>query len=128
MEEKLERGRPTVITEEVIRKMEEVFAWGGTDLEACLYADISKTALYEFQKDNPEFAERKEKLKERPFLKARQTIVKGLDDPTNAKWYLERKGKGEFAQRTEVTGAEGAELGVVILPPKKNEDSLGTST
>lgn len=105
-----EIGRPTVITDETLRKLEEVFALGGTDLEACMYADISKSTFYDFQKDNPDFLERKEKLKERPILKARQTIIKGLDDPLNAKWYLERKGKGEFAQRTEITGAEGKPL------------------
>jgi hypothetical protein len=98
------------MTDETLRKLEEVFALGGTDIEACLYADISKSTLYNYQQENPEFLERKEKLKERPFLKARQTIVKGLDDPANAKWYMERKGKGEFATRTELTGAEGKPL------------------
>lgn len=85
-------GRPSVMTEEVIRKLEEAFAFGASDLEACFYADISKTALYEYQKDHPEFAERKEKLKERPILLARQKVVKELtSDVKNAQWYLERK-------------------------------------
>ena len=58
------------MTEAVLRKLEDAFALGCTDLEACLYADISKTTLYDYQKDHPEFAERKEKLKETPTLKA----------------------------------------------------------
>lgn len=89
-------GRPTVITEEVLRKLEEAFAMGCTDIEACLYADISKTALYEYQEKNPYFAERKAELKENPVLKARTTIIKSLKDPNHAKWYLEKKKKDEF--------------------------------
>jgi hypothetical protein len=41
-------------------------------------------------------------LQERPILKARQTIVKSLDDPEQAKWYLERKRKNEFSTKSEV--------------------------
>lgn len=103
-------GRPTVMTPEVLAKLEEVFAIGGTDLEAIFYADISKDALYDYQKLHPEFTDRKEKLKERPILKARQTIVKGLDDADNAKWYLERKVKNEFSSRQEMTGKDGKDL------------------
>lgn len=99
-----------MMTLENIRKLEEVFAIGGTDEEACFYAGICKDALYDYQNKHPEFTERKEALKERPILKARQTIVKALDDPEQAKWYLERKKKKEFAQRTELTGDEGAPI------------------
>lgn len=85
-------GRPSVMTDEVLRKLEEAFAFGASDLEACFYADISKTALYEYQSKHPEFTERKEKLKERPILLARQKVVKELTtDVKNAQWYLERK-------------------------------------
>lgn len=92
-------GRPTVMTPEVIRKLEDAFAMGCSDLEACLVADISKSTLYDYQVLHPEFVERKEKLKETPVLKARQTILDNLDDPNNAKWYLERKRKDEFSQQ-----------------------------
>ncbi len=107
-------GRPTLMTKETISKLEEVFAIGGTDKEACFYADISHQTLYDYQKAHPEFVERKEALKERPFLKARQTIVKGLDQADNAKWFLERKLKHEFASRTELTGANGKELKITF--------------
>ena len=94
-------GRPTKMTPETIGKLEEAFSMGCTDLEACLFADIEKTTLYKYQQDHPEFINRKEKLKENPVLKARQTILDNLEDPTNARWYLERKKKDEFSQRTE---------------------------
>ena len=87
------------MTPEVVNKLEEAFAMGCTDLEACLFADISKQTLYNYQDAHPGFVDRKEELKETPVLKARQTILNNLEDPQNAKWYLERKKKDEFAQQ-----------------------------
>jgi len=103
-------GRPTKMSKETITKLEEVFALGGSDSEACFYANISKQTLYNYQKENPEFVDRKEALKEKPILKARQTVVKALDDPKDAQWFLERKRKEEFSLRQEVTGPEGEKL------------------
>ena len=113
-------GRPSVMTPEVLRKLEEAFAIGASDLEACFYADISKTALYEYQKDNPQFTERKEKLKEKPVLLARQTVLKAMEtDPATARWYLERKAKSEFAARQEQDITTGGErLEPATLPPE----------
>jgi hypothetical protein len=106
-------GRPTVMTDEVLRKLEEAFALGCTDLEACLYADIAKSTFYDYQIANPEFVERKEKLKETPMLKARGTVVRSLNQTQPAQWYLERKRKNEFAQRNEFTGPEGTPIPIL---------------
>jgi hypothetical protein len=96
-------GRPTVMTEAVLAKLNEAFAIGASDKEACFYADISIHALYDYQQKHPEFTERKEALKERPVLLARQTVIKALDnDPQTARWFLERKSRHEFATKTEV--------------------------
>jgi len=94
-------GRPTVMTDDVLQKLESAFAIGASDIEACTYADISTSTLYNYQNENPEFLERKRLLKEKPLLKARQTVVNSLDDPRHAEWYLERKSKGEFSTREE---------------------------
>ena len=109
-----EIGRPTIMTPETISKLEEVFAIGGSDEEACFYANIGKSTLYNYQQENPEFVERKEALKQRPVLKARQTIVKSLDNPEDARWFLARKMKKEFSERQEVTGADGEKLIIEI--------------
>lgn len=108
-------GRPTSMTPGVISKLEEVFAIGGTDQEACFYADISHETLYKYQRENPSFTERKEALKLRPVLKARQTIVKGLDDPKNAQWYVERKLGKEFGMKQSVDlTSDGKALPTII--------------
>lgn len=102
------------MTPETLSKLEEVFAIGGSDEEACFYAGIGKSTLYNYQKEYPDFVERKEALKERPVLKARQTIVKALDDADYAMWYLERKKKKEFSPRQELTGRDGNDLAIVL--------------
>lgn len=93
---KTKKGRKTVMTKRVIGKLEEAFSMGCSDREACLYADINPDTLYTYQKKNPKFSERKKTLKEKPVLKARQTILNSLDDPKVAMWFLERKAKSEF--------------------------------
>lgn len=104
---KAETGRPPKINKDVLKQLESVFTIGGTDEEACLYADISMQTLYNYQKENPEFIDRKKLLKNKPLLKARKTVVENLHIIKHAKWYLERKNKKEFSLRYEVTGKDG---------------------
>ena len=96
--------RPTVMTPEVIAKLEEAFAWGCTDREACLWAGIAVSTLQLHQDREPEFIERKEALKDTPVLLARKSVVNKLprDSDLSLK-YLERKKKNEFSLKTETT-------------------------
>lgn len=73
-------GRPTKMTPEVIAKLEDAFAWGCTDGEACCYAGIVPSTLYRYCESNEEFSERKETLKDAVSLKAKRVIDKALDD------------------------------------------------
>lgn len=94
-------GRPTVITQEVLTKLEMAFSIGATDNEACLFAEISPASLYNYQKENPNFLEKKEQLKLKPILKARQEVVNGIDkNPEFAMKYLEKKARDEFGSNT----------------------------
>jgi len=80
-----------VMTDEVIQKLEHGFVMGYSDREASIHADIAPSTLSLYCKENPEFSERKELLKEKPKMKAKKTIEQNLDKPDTAKWYLERK-------------------------------------
>lgn len=109
-------ARPTVMTPEVIAKLEEAFAWGCTDVEACLWADIAQKTLYLYQEKNPEFIQRKAELKETPIMLARKTVLKGIKvNPDLALKFLERKKKDEYSLRQELTGADGKDLPTPIL-------------
>lgn len=100
-------GRPTVMTNEVLAKLEQGFKIGLTDTEACCYADIDEATLYRYQEKNPEFCEKKHKWKQNPVAKAKNTIFRNLDDPKVAQWFLERKCKDEFStmQKQEILSA-----------------------
>lgn len=119
------RGRKTIMTPEKILLLEQAYSLGCSDLEACLHADIGKSTLYNFQNAHPEFLERKQMLKEKLVLKARTVIAEALNrkDENTAKWYLEKKKKDEFSNRTELTGSDGSDLTppiINILPVKAN--------
>lgn len=112
-------GRPTIMTGEVIHKLEEAFAMGCSDREACLFADIASATLYNFQSANPDFIERKALLKENPILLARQEVIKGFkDNPDHSLRFLERRKKDEFSLRHELTGSEGGPI--VTIDAGKN--------
>ena len=103
-------ARPTKKTPEIISKIEEVAALDGSVEEMAYYAGIHRDTLRVWLSEDEEFSARIQELRERPILKARQTIVKSLDMPQNAQWYLARKKKLEFAERQEHTGPEGAPI------------------
>lgn len=109
-------GRKTVMTPEVLTKLEQAFSIGCPDDEACIYADISRMTLRRYQEKNPEFCERKELLKQKLVLKARTNIAHKIQegDIEVSKWYAERKRKAEFSTRQELTGQDGRNLIPVI--------------
>ncbi len=109
MTKKDKGGRPTILTPETISKLEYAFSIGCTDEEACLHANIGRSTLYNYQNKNPKFVDRKELLKSRPVLMARNNVIDRINnkDADMSKWYLERKKKQEFSTRQESTGADG---------------------
>lgn len=118
------RGRPTVFTPDVIRKIEEVAALDGSVEEMAYYADIHVATLYRYLNDHEDFSEKIAKLRERPVLKARQTVVKSLDDPDRAFRYLERKRKKEFSSRVETDITSGGEPLASTLEIKELADKF----
>lgn len=66
---------------------------GLSDRECCLYADIGESTLYDYCKENPDFSERKEALKEVRFPDISDTLKRGSSD--EAAWD-ERKIKAKL--------------------------------
>jgi len=95
-------GKYTKLTDETIKKLEEVFAIDGTIEEACFYADIRTQTYYNWIKEKPELKVRFDELRNRPVLKARQEVMKGLNCYSNAMDYLKRKKIKEFGDRLVV--------------------------
>ena len=112
-------GRPTVMTEKVIRLLEDAFLVGATDLEACVHADISKTALYNYCVEHEEFKERKELLKNQPTLKAKIIVNAALqkDDLPTAHKVIDRK----EGQKVDVTSG-GKQINTWVIAPVTNNN------
>ena len=69
---------------------------------------------------NPHFAGVEGASQRKASLKARNTVVTSLSDPETAKWYLERKTKGEFnaRQSMELTGKRRRPITIAELVAK----------
>lgn len=121
--------RPTVMTTEVIAKLEEAFAWGCTDREACLWAGIAQPTLYLYQEKHPEFIDRKEALKDTPILNSRATVARSVKkDPRMAMDYLSRKKKDEFSTKAETDITSGGNALSPILVKFIGEDDTKSRT
>lgn len=118
-------GRPTVMTPDKLAKLQEAFLNSATDEEACLVAGISTSSLYDYQNEHPEFLEEKKLLKQDTNYKSRTNIVKAIREGNlqQSNWWIERKKKREFSLRHELTGEDGVDLGVVILPPRDSGEN-----
>ena len=78
------QGKFTKLTDETVKKLEEIFLLDGTVEEACYFAGISKQTLYNWFLQNPKMKERMDNMRSDPFLKARRTIVENLSNPQYA--------------------------------------------
>ena len=119
-----EVGRPTVMTPDVVNKLEQGFTMGFTDEEACLYANISKQTLYDYCKRVEGYTDRKEELKNHPKLLAKVNLYNALKDNKkieDSKWYLERRDK-EFKQKTDITSNDNELQPVLVKFISDNTD------
>lgn len=103
-------GQPTKMTEKTLQLLREAFTWGCTDTEACCYAQISTSTLYNYCSANPEFLELKNTLKDMPTMKARRVISDALDDDdlNTAHRVVDRKEGTKVKQ--ELTGKDGGAI------------------
>lgn len=104
-EERTNRGRPPIITDELVRKLEMDFAMGLTDMEACAKEDIKPRTFYDYCAANEDFAQRKEQLKKMVGIKAKLNLIEAINkgDIDLSKWYAERKLE-DFKPKQEISG------------------------
>jgi hypothetical protein len=99
-----EVGRPSKLTDDIVSKLEQCFSIDATVTEACYYCDISRDTFYQWMKENPELSDRLERLRSKPILKARQEVVKGIEnDKEFALKYLNKKKRDEFGDKLDLT-------------------------
>ena len=105
----------TKLTEENMVELESRFRKGATILEA-IDGIMSESTYHEHRKNNLEFGARMELAKDYITEIARGLLAKRIEkgDVDIARWWLERKQKGEFSLRAELTGKDGESIGVAI--------------
>lgn len=110
-------ARPTVMTEEVISKLESLFRDGAHIYEACKEVKIDPSTYYKQLKENMEFSNRMELAQEYTTEIARAVVSRSIKRgrTEDAKWWLERRVKDKFSTRSEHTGADGKDLPTPIL-------------
>lgn len=111
------------MTKEVLQKLEDAFAFTFTDDEACLYAGIDPKTLYNYQKRNPKFIQRKEALRLSPNIVAKQVLVNGIaKNLPQAQWWATRK-MPEFTpkQKIEHSGVIEGGMDQAAMSPKMQE-------
>lgn len=128
-----EEGKYTKKTEEVVKKIEEAFAMDCTIEEVLVYADISKQTLYNWIKEDEKWKKRLDGLRAVPFLKARTTVIKGIEQNyQNAMDYLKRKKKLEFGDNIDMTSGGEKVIPIInlnnndIQPDESNKKSNST--
>jgi len=92
-------GRPSIIDENRLHKLENALCSGVSVEFACDYAGISKSTFYEHKALDEEFRFRMHRAEEWSTMKARQVILQAIEqgDVKAAIWWLERKSRVEFA-------------------------------
>ncbi len=97
-------GRPPVVTDAVVGKLELGFRAGLNKTECCEFAGISRTALYDYIDRTPGFADKIEELRSHPSAQAKLNISLRIDkgDIELSQWYLERKNRDEFSLKQQV--------------------------
>lgn len=97
-----EVGRPTVMTVPTLRKLKLAYLIDSTDAEACDFAGIGESTLYDFQKAHPQFSELKRKWKDTYIMAARLNVMRSVVQNKNvedSKWLLKAKRNNEFAEK-----------------------------
>lgn len=122
-------GQPTKMTEATLKLLDECFANGATDIQACFIANISTQTLYNYQHEHPEYVERKQALKDMISYQAKIKVKSAIDNedkPDTAKWYLERKDK-EFKNKQDLTSND-EQLQPVLVKFITDETNRNTDT
>jgi hypothetical protein len=88
---------------EKVKQLIAAFKFDASITEACVYAGIDRNAFNYFIEKHPEFSTILEHIRELPNLSARKRIVEQIPNDTDtARWYLERKRRGEFGVKPEL--------------------------
>ena len=100
----MQTDRPTTITPDTVRKLEQAFRDGLNVSQACLTSGVGRTAYYEHFNADEEFANKMTLAQQYVTIKAKRLVVQEINDGNlgAAKWWLEHKARDEFGNQPQV--------------------------
>jgi len=116
-------GRPTVITEDALQKLEHAIEKAMPVAKACQYAGIAESTYYEHLKKDEGFRRKMDEAKHRFSLLARNAIEEAVrkgDANIAIKW-LERREKDEFSTRREEQREQTLTINLIQYTNKPNK-------
>jgi len=108
-------GRPTKYNDTVVERITQALRAGNTRRASCAYAGISEDTLSTWMKQKPDFADAIEKAEADAEVRNVAIIQRTADTTWQAAaWWLERRRKGDWSARTEMTGADAGPLKIIV--------------
>ena len=95
-------GRPTKMTEETVKKLEEAFKMDFNDSEACSYTGISREIYYTHRKKDQIFLDRMDSAKLWVGIKAKKVVASAITDNgsvTDSWKWLEKRQSKEYGNK-----------------------------
>lgn len=136
-----ELGRPSEYSEEYIDKVDHYLAQCEDTLTErgklqvrlptiegfSIYLGVSKKSLYNWRDKHPDFLHALEKIETEQKERLLNMGLSGDYNPTIAKLVLSANHNMREKTEQDIT-SQGQQLGVVILPPKNNGNTVETTT
>ena len=120
--------RPTRLTDEVLKKLEDAFKVGASISQACIYAGISQQDYFNWIKKYERFFERMEGFKNFPYVFSKEAIFKAINskDPNvSAKYALEflKRRDPDRKDKQETTNLDYSFTWITIEDATKESES-----
>ena len=106
----------------VVALLKQAWSIDASPQECQLHANISKDSYYRYLEAHPALRDESERLRNRPMLKARHELVKGLNNFDNALKYAKNKRNKEFNERTIEDWKKEIEFSVKDIEKASDED------
>ncbi|HET9173777.1 MAG TPA: hypothetical protein VFN56_00680 [Candidatus Saccharimonadales bacterium] len=92
-------GRPTVITQATVQKLEHAFHEGFTVERACQLSGVGRSTFYAHLQSDPDFVDKITLAQSWATERAKQVVIQAIDQGNLkiAVWWLERKLRQEFS-------------------------------
>jgi hypothetical protein len=86
-------GRPSKMTVDVVRKLEDAFKFGATITEACYLSGISREMFYQYYRSDQEFSDKIERARSWLVITAKHNVAKAVmnGDIKSSVWLLEKR-------------------------------------